>query len=135
MYIFYREAVNQDRVGGVRQALEGPEHGQTGGPVDVQGVDLLRRGQAHPDRRGLPEEACGQLGPLGRSDTFGVVDGGDPSRGAADEPLGGEDDGGGHEGPEEGSAADLIDPGDPPGALAGELFLESEGGHGPPALA
>ena len=33
--------------------------------------------------------------------------------------------------PEEGAPADLVDPGDEPGAAPGELFLEPEAGHGP----
>ena len=66
LYLFYREPVNQEDVGGVGQALDGPDHGQLGGPVDVQDVDLGGGGQAHADARGLPQEGGGQLDAPGR---------------------------------------------------------------------
>ncbi|MCK7522360.1 MAG: hypothetical protein MZV64_34115 [Ignavibacteriales bacterium] len=68
LYLFYREPVNQEDVGGGGQALDRPDHGQMGGPVDVQGVDLGGRGQAHAHRRGLAEERGRQLGRGGPAD-------------------------------------------------------------------
>src|SRR5512139_2410114 len=131
LYIFYREAVNQDDVGPFGKDVEGPDHGQAGGPMDVERVYLRGRGQADADRRGFTDEGGSELGPEVRGDALRVVDGGDPSRRPADEPFGGKDDGGGDEGTEQGAPADLVDPGDEPRSAPQELFLEPEGGHGP----
>ena len=81
---FIAEPVNQEDVGGIGQALDGPDHGQLGGPVDVQGVDLRGRGQSHAHRRGLAEKRGRQLGPAGRRDELGIVDVSDPGGRTAD---------------------------------------------------
>lgn len=129
LYTFEGETVNQDQVRYPPQAAEGADHGRLGGTEDIVPVDLLAGGAAQAHGHGLggdgPDEVPADRG----GQKLRVVNPAGPEGGPAGEEVGGEDDGGGHDGPEESPPAHFIDAGDRPPALPEKTFLDPKVRH------
>ena len=115
--------VDEEVVGGDGEALDGVEHGEARGLVDVDAVDgfgvNFRDGDGDGDFADLVVEVLALLA----GELLGVLEAvaGEGCR------LDGEDDGGGDYGAEEGAATDFVDAGDELVALVAEGLLRRVG--------
>ncbi len=110
-------------VGGEVEALDGEEHGEAGGLVDVEAVDGFGVDFGDGDGEGeLADLAVEELA-LVLGELLGVFETEAGEGGGA----GGEDDGGGDDGAEEGSATDFVDTCDEGEALVAEGLLGGVG--------
>ena len=115
----YVHGVDEQVVGGDGEALDGEEHGEAGGLVDVDAVDGLGIDFGDGDRDGeLADLAVEELSLLA-GELLGVLEAEAGEGGGA----GGEDDGGGDNGAEESPAADFVDSGDGAEAVVAEGLL------------
>ena len=117
------EGVDQEVVGREGEALDGEEHGEARGLVDVDAVDGvgIDRGYREGERRAA--DATVEAFTVFAGELLGVGEAGAGKGGAAC----GEDDGGGDDGSEEGSAADFVDAGDGGCAAIAEGLLRCVG--------
>ena len=111
--------VDEEVVGRGGEALDGQEHGEAGGLVDIDAVDGFGvdfgDGEAEGDLADLAVELLALLA----GELFGVFEAHARESGEA----GGKDDGGGDDGAEESAAADFIDTRDAEEAVVAEGLL------------
>jgi len=111
--------VNEQVVGRGGEALDGLEHSETGGLVDVDAVDSLGVDFGDGDAEGDFADLAVECFALLAGELFRVLE---AHAGEGGEP-GGEDDGSGDDGAEESSSADLVYTGDEAIAVVAEGLL------------
>jgi len=111
------EGVDEQVVGAVGELLDGEEHGEAGGLVDVDAVDGFGVDFGDREAEGEGADLAIEALALFAGELLGVFE----AHAGEDADFGGEDDGSGDDGAEEGAAAYFVD------ACNGDIAVIAEG--------